>query len=252
MDTNKIKKIQNMSRDEVEEAIKEYPVAILPLGATEQHGRHLPLGVDVFLASNLAEKVSSKTGALVIPPLPFGYSWVWRNIPGTISLQQHLIEEIIKDVARSVHRYGIKMLVLINGHDANNSSMKYAVRELADELDLPIIYLFYPELDKAIEDNCDSETWHGMIHAGEFETSLMLNVNSNLVSMDKAVKEYPEKPNLYGASTIALGDMSESGVFGNALNASELKGEKLNNFFAHKMINLVNEAYNKYITQKDD
>ncbi|MCH2852929.1 creatininase family protein, partial [Listeria monocytogenes] len=81
------------------------------------------LGVDIFLADHLAELVSEKTGAVVIPPMPFGYSWVWRDIPGTISIHQHHVEAIIKDVAHSVSRYGVKMLVLINGHDSNNNSM---------------------------------------------------------------------------------------------------------------------------------
>ncbi|MCH3066928.1 creatininase family protein, partial [Listeria monocytogenes] len=76
--------------------------------------------------------------------------------------------------AHSVSRYGVKMLVLINGHDSNNTSRKYAVRELADELEMPVMYLFYPSLSEVIEKNCESGTWHGMIHACEFETSLML------------------------------------------------------------------------------
>lgn len=243
--------IKNMTRNEVKEAISNFPVAILPLGATEQHGPHLPLGVDIFLAESLAEKVSSKTGALLLPSLPFGYSWVWRDIPGTISLQQNIIEEIIKDVGRSVNRYGIKMLVLINGHDANNASMKYAVRELSDELDMPVIYLFYPDLQEAISINCESKTWHGMIHAGEFETSLMLDVKPDLVDMTKALKEYPIKPNLYGRSTISLGNLSESGIFGDAPKASKDKGQNLTNFFADKMIKLVNEAYDEYVFIKE-
>lgn len=89
-------------------------------------------------------------------------------------LQQNHVEAVIKDVAHSVKRYGIKMLVLVNGHDANNSSMKYAARELMDELEIPVVYLFYPNMQEAMKEYCESPTWHGMIHACEFETSLML------------------------------------------------------------------------------
>jgi creatinine amidohydrolase len=239
----KAKEIINMTRDEVKAAIEEFPVAILPLGATEQHGHHLPLGVDIFLAEGISRKLSEQTGALLLPSLPFGYSWVWRDIPGTVSLQQHHVEAVIKDVAHSVQRYGIKMLVLVNGHDANNASMKYATRELADELDIPVIYLFYPNLNKIIEEHCESPTWHGMVHACEFETSLMLALKPELVDMNKAVREYPEKPRLYGKSSISLGDLSNSGVYGDATLATKEKGEAMLNLFLPEMEQIILEAY---------
>jgi len=235
--------MKDMTRNDIKKAIDKFPVAILPLGATEQHGEHLPLGVDIYLAENIAKETSAQTGSLVVPTLPFGYSWVWRDIPGTISLQQHNLEAVIKDVAHSVVRYGIEMLVLISGHESNNSSMKYAVRELADEIDIPVIYLFYPDYKEVMDQYCDSPPWYGMIHAGEFETSLMLDVNDEVVDMKKAVKEYPEKPSLYGKTTMSLGDMSKSGVFGNAKKSTEKKGKKMNDIFIEKIVNLINEAY---------
>jgi creatinine amidohydrolase len=241
----KANEIINMTRDEVKAAIKEFPVAILPMGATEQHGHHLPLGVDIFLAEGISRKLSEQTGALLLPSLPFGYSWVWRDIPGTVSLQQHHVEAVIKDVAHSVERYGIKMLVLVNGHDANNASMKYATRELADELDIPVIYLFYPNFNKIMEEHCESPTWHGMIHACEFETSLMLAIKPELVDMNKAVREYPEKPRLYGKSSISLGDLSKSGVYGDATLATKEKGEAMLNLFLPEMEQIILEAYDE-------
>lgn len=242
---NNAKEILKMNRDEVVESLKKFPVAILPLGATEQHGHHLPLGTDVYLAEGISKKLSERTGALLLPTMPFGYSWVWRDIPGTVSLQQHHVENIIKDVARSVDHYDVKLLVVINGHDANNASMKYATRELMDELEMPVIYLFYPNMEKIMNENCDSNTWHGMIHACEFETSLMLALKPELVNMTKAVCEYPEKPNLYGKSTISLGKLSESGVYGNPEIATKEKGEKMLDSFLLEMQSLIIEAYSK-------
>lgn len=239
---SKVKEAINMTRDEVEAAIEEYPVAILPIGATEQHGHHLPLGVDIYLAEGISKRICKRTGALLLPALPFGYSWVWRDIPGTISLQQHHVEAIIKDVAHSVNRYGVKTLIIVNGHDANNASMKYATRELTDELDMNVVYLFYPELESMMAKHCESTTWHGMIHACELETSLMLALKPELVDMSKAVREYPEKPALYGKSSISLGELSKSGVYGDATLASKAKGEKLLESFVEKMVELVNSV----------
>ncbi|MFB6469241.1 creatininase family protein [Cytobacillus sp. Hz8] len=239
----KAKEFIHMTRDEAAQAVAEFPVAILPIGATEQHGHHLPLGVDIFLAEGIARKLAERTGAVLLPTLPFGYSWVWRDIPGTVSLQQHHVEAVIKDVAHSVVRYGVKMLVLVNGHDANNTSMKYATRELADELDMPVIYLFYPNMEEIMAEFCESETWHGMIHACEFETSLMLALKPELVNVSKATREYPERPKLYGKSSISLGDLSKSGVYGDATKATAEKGEKMLNRFLDEMEQIILEAY---------
>lgn len=240
---NKAKEIKYMNRDQVAEAVKEFPVAILPLGATEQHGHHLPLGVDIMLAEALSQQISEQTGAMVLPTMPFGYSWVWRDIPGTVSLEQQHVQTVIKDVAHSVSRYGVKLLVLVNGHDANNAAMKYATRELMDELQMPVIYLFYPNMNTAREQYCESPTWHGMIHACEFETSLMLATHPEHVNMEMAVNEYPVKPALYGKSSISLGDLSKSGVYGDATISTAEKGEALLQYFGQEMSKLVLEAY---------
>lgn len=232
-----------MTRDEVAEAIDDYPVAILPLGATEQHGHHLPLGVDVMLAEGISRRVAEETGALLLPAVSFGYSWVWRDIPGTVSIQQHHVEAIIKDVAHGVSRYGVELLVLINGHEANDASMKYAVRELQDEVSMPVVYFFYPGLAEVMAKHCESPTWHGMIHACELETSLMLALYPEHVRMDRAVAEYPERPSLYGRSTISLGDLSESGVYGDPTKATAEKGRLMLDAFVGTISENVREAY---------
>jgi creatinine amidohydrolase len=237
------REIRHMTRDEVAEAIDDYPVAILPLGATEQHGHHLPLGVDVMLAEGISRRVAEETGALLLPAVAFGYSWVWRDIPGTVSIQQHHVEALIKDVAHGVSRYGVELLVLINGHEANDASMKYAVRELQDEVSMPVVYFFYPGLAKVMAEHCESPTWHGMIHACELETSLMLALYPEHVRMDKAVAEYPERPSLYGRSTISLGDLSESGVYGDPTKATAEKGRLMLDAFVGTISENVREAY---------
>ena len=239
---NGVKEIRWMTRGEVDEAVRSFPVAILPLGATEQHGHHLPLGVDIMLAEGLARLVAGETGTLLLPAVPFGYSWVWRDIPGTVSVQQHNVETIIKDVAHSVSRYGIELLVLINGHEANSSSMKYAARELQDELAMPVIYFFYPGLTEVMAEHCDSETWHGMVHVCEFETSLMLAMYPEHVQMENAVPDYPEKPSLYGKSSVSLGDLSQSGVYGDPTKATKEKGQLMLDAFVKTISNDVGEA----------
>ncbi|MEC5273649.1 creatininase family protein [Caldifermentibacillus hisashii] len=82
-----------------------------------------------------------------------------------------------------------------------------------------------------------------MIHACEFETSLLLFLHPEYVQMDKAVKESPERPLLYGKSSISLGDLSKTGVFGDPTLANKEKGNKMINEFVQKMVKLVQLAF---------
>ena len=131
--------VKDMTWREVQERLREFPVVIVPIGSTEQHGYHLPIGTDVYLAEALAEKTAEKTGALVYPSIHFGYSWSWRDRIGTVTIRQDILREILKDVVRSVERYGVKILIFMNGHEANRSVIKYAIREIQDETDVETI-----------------------------------------------------------------------------------------------------------------
>lgn len=166
--------LQELTRPEAAARLAQMPVAILPVGSTEQHGPHLPLGTDIFLAEELAKRVSDATGAVVLPSLNFGYSWGWRDIPGTVTFSEKLMEEILIETARSVERYGVKVLVFLNGHEANTSAMKYAIRRVQDEVSVKLLGMFYPGIKEVYARQMESPTWGGMFHADEFETSLLL------------------------------------------------------------------------------
>lgn len=221
------------------EHIQKVPVALVPIGATEQHGLHLPIGTDIFLAEELAKRVSEKTKALVYPSVNFGYSWVWRDRVGTVSLEQPVLQQVLKNIVKSVERHGIKLVVLINGHEANSATLKYAIREIQDETPVKTLGVFYPGWQKAYEDYMESPTWGGMFHACEFETSLMLAAKEELVHMEQAVAEYPERPPLYGMDNTSIGDLSKSGTYGNPTAATKEKGEKMLEAFSEQIAHLI-------------
>lgn len=215
-----------MTRPEVEEAVKKIKTVILPFGATEQHGPHLPLGTDTFLARGLAQKLAERIEALVLPEIPVGYSYVWKGIPGTVSIHQETVKILVKDVAKSLHEYGIERLIILNTHGANSSALKYAARELAGEISMEIFYFTYPALDEVAK-IAESPRWHGMVHACEIETSWLLALHPELCDMEKAVAEYPEGSEVskYHYSSLPMGVLSKSGVFGDATLATKEKGE---------------------------
>ena len=231
--------IEFMTRTEVREHLAKNPVMILPTGSTEQHGFHLPLGTDTILAKALARMVAAKTDSLIIPALYYGYSWVWHKIPGTITLEQEHFKTVLKDIIKSVDEYGTKLLIIINGHDANNQSIKYAVREMKYQTDMKILYFFYPRFSEIYKKYCVSQIKNNLFHAEEFETSLMLAENDKLVDMTKAVKEYPEYTPLYSYTNEVLGDISASGVFGDATVGDKEKGIKMFEEFSNEICKAV-------------
>ena len=204
----------------------QYPCAILPLGATEQHGPHLPQNTDTLLAEAASRAVAQKTKGLLLPSVPVGYSWVWRDYPGTLSFSLDTLRAVVKDLASSLERGGCRSLLIMHGHGANPNPVKYALRELADEIDLRIMHQFYPHLDQ-LRQEVETEIWcGGNFHADEIETSMMLHLHPELVQMDRAVSEYPEPSIEYEMSSLPMGVLSQSGVFGDATAATGEKGER--------------------------
>jgi creatinine amidohydrolase len=212
---------------EVRAFLSEAPYALLPVGATEQHGPHLPLATDTLLAERFVREIAARAGGLVLPSLPFGYSWTWRTVPGTMTLSFDTYLAVMHDLAASAQRSGVRALAIVSGHDANRRPIKYAIRErIADALDLPVLNLFYPGLSSLLAEG-DSPAWqHGMLHAEEFETSLMLHHRPDLVDMAKAVRDYPDAPPTFDMTVTTMGDLMNTGVFGDATVATEAKGER--------------------------
>lgn len=222
--------LQYMTRPEAKKAINKYKKAILPFGATEQHASHLPLGTDTFLAHAMSIELAKHIKAIVLPAIPVGYSWGWRRIQGTLNISVDHVKGIVKDISTSLACNGLEELIIMNGHGGNDSALKYAVRELSDELALQIYYFTYPGLEE-ISEYLESPIWHGMGHACEWETSLMLAVRPDLCDMKKAVREYPEEDLAYEYyySSFPMGNLSKSGSFGDATLATKEKGEVILN-----------------------
>ncbi|HKL74582.1 MAG TPA: creatininase family protein [Halanaerobiales bacterium] len=235
--------VQYMTRPEIKEHIKNKGTAILPIGSTEQHGPHLPLGTDTMIAKEMALRLAKRIEAVVYPPIPIGYTWVWRDIPGNLYISIEHLKGMIKDIVRNLDRNNLKKLIIVNAHGANDSSIKYAIRELTDEIDLDIYYFTYPALDK-IKDKIDSKLWHGMLHAEEIETSMILAIDEDLCDMDKAVSEYPADDISYNYhhSNLPMGALSESGVFGDATKASSKKGEVIFKITVDHMQEVIEKA----------
>jgi creatinine amidohydrolase len=211
---------------EIQEFAGRYPFAIFPVGSTEQHGPHLPLDTDNRIAERIALETARRSVGLVLPTMPLGYAWVWRNIPGTLTLRFDTYMRMVRDVAESLERWNIKALFLLSGHGSNPQPIKHAVRELIhDQLGIKVLFDVYAGLDQMLKE-ADSKRWHTEIHAEEIETSMMLAIAPELVRMDLAEADYPPLPADYAKSELSMGHLMRSGVFGDPRTATAEKGQR--------------------------
>ena len=115
--------LQTKSWEEAAEAIKESKeVAILPVGSVEQHGFHLPVGTDSYVAITLAECAAEKTNALLVPPVWFGWSPHHMVRPGTITIRPDVLMDLTYNIMASLKAHGITKVVMINDADGSRKS----------------------------------------------------------------------------------------------------------------------------------
>jgi creatinine amidohydrolase len=216
---------------------EEQPVIFIPVGALEQHGPHLPLGVDALLATAVARTVAQRVGGLVTAPINYGYKSQARCgggqcFPGTTSLDAASLTGIICDLSRELVRHGARRLVVVNGHYENQwfliEGVELALRELRrDAADLRVMRLEY-------WDFCSEETLAPMFpggfpgfaleHAALIETSLMLHVHPELVWLDRIPDHGPAEFPCYDMYPQDGRGVPESGVLSSAKDADAAKG----------------------------
>jgi len=231
------------------------PVLFLPCGALEQHGPHLPLGVDAMLAADIACRVAAAVGGLVAPPLNYGYKSQARcgggqTFPGTASLDgEHLIG-VVRDIIREFARHGVERLVLVDGHYENQwfltEAIETAVRELAPGHPLKIVRTEYWEFcPQSVLDDIFENGFPGFAleHAALIETSMMLALRPELVAMDKLPDDGPAAFPVHDCYPQDGRGVPPSGVLASAVGASAAKGEKIVAAICSRMAEALQKEY---------
>lgn len=213
---------------------------IVPVGAIEQHGPHLPIMVDSRLVAAVAMRTASKLGergetALVTPTIWTGVSEHHMSFGGTISLDYAAFRAVLGGVIRSLARHGFRRVCLLNGHGGNTAPLVVLVSELAIELKIPLVTLTYWEIaTDAIKEILDQQ--QALLHACEAETSMMMALEPGLVEHDQIATAFgpdqdcAELGNLVGPGVFrwqAMQARSRSGVIGNAATSNAEKGRRL-------------------------
>jgi creatinine amidohydrolase len=202
---------------------RDRSVAVLPVGSFEQHGTFLPLATDSVIAMTIAEAVAAAYPVLLLPPVTIACSHEHAAWPGTVSITAPTLHAIVRDVADSLLRNGVRKLVLVNGHGGN-----YVLGNVVQEASArgERMALFPTELDwlaaraaGGVETGPDTD-----MHAGELETSLLLHAHPSLVPADFAAHD-ERADNRDRFLTLGLGAYTKSGVIGHPSLATAAKGD---------------------------
>jgi creatinine amidohydrolase/Fe(II)-dependent formamide hydrolase-like protein len=225
-----------MTWREVDALEKDPGVVILPIGAIEQHGHHMPLVTDALIAGKAVElalnALPEDVPAWVLPTMPFGKSNEHVGFPGTIMLTAHTLLSFCHDVARSVAAAGFTRLMFVNGHGGNKALLEMAARDIRAELGLMTFVVMPPSLTEADRAALPAAEQRFGIHAGTVETALILADSPELVKMEQASVHYPaftsDKVHLTAMPNVAWlsRDWSPKGHFGDATAATADMGER--------------------------
>lgn len=219
-------------------------VAVLPLGATEQHGPHLPLSVDTVLVDGVVNAalrhLAPTDPVLVLPTQTLGLSTEHTAFAGTLHVSAQTLMQLWCDIGASVARAGVKKLLMFNAHGGNVGLMDVVARELRAQYGL-IVYSsswYNLPLDVAATAQFSAEEHRFGIHAGDIETSMMLALSPAQVNMAQAQHFTSTSqdratcyPVLGNGKSAKLGwhiqDYNPQGATGNAAAATAAKGQAL-------------------------
>ena len=247
--------------DEMNAAIASQKVVILPTGSTEQHGRHLPLDVDLFLVESVCLEAGRRVPeqVLVLPPIAYGLNLHHIDFPGTIHIEPEVFIAFCLNITKSVAYHGFQKILIVNGHGSNTPLIDLVARKTVlatDSLCAAVNYLTLAL--EAFEQVRESEI---IAHADELETSLYLHLAPERVRMEQAAADddvmgqylssdstanYPVRFNDY------WGRWTRLGVHGDPASATPEKGRLIFEAAVSRLLEIINEWRTWPIAERAD
>jgi creatinine amidohydrolase len=244
-----------MTSKQFSELDSERVIAVLPVGAIEQHGPHLPVSVDTCIIEGLIERVIAllpdDLPVSVLPTLAIGKSNEHDRYPGTLTFSADTLIRMWMEVGAGVAAAGVRKLVLFNSHGGQISVMDIVARDLRVEHALLVVSSNWFSLGLPEGMFGTEELKHG-IHGGDVETSMMLALAPDQVDMSQArhfksltgdlARDYRHLSLAPGAKLAwQIQDLNPLGACGDATLASAEKGERVIDFVARRFIGLLQE-----------
>jgi creatinine amidohydrolase len=246
---------QELTTEDVAALDRARTVAVLPVAAVEQHGPHLPLGTDAMINEGVLGRAVALAPAdlplVVLPLLSIGASGEHRDFPGTLSLGARTLLDLVTEVSEGIARAGLRKLVLFNSHGGQPQVLEMAAQDLRTRHAMIVVVAnAWRMMDRdAVLPPAEREAG---LHAGGFETALMLHLRPDLVRRDK-VRDFPSQaralerdfPSLAAHGRVAFAwqaqDLNSAGAVGDARLGTAEMGRKLVEDAASRLVRLVDE-----------
>ncbi len=214
-----MKLLEEMSWPQIEAGLVQTRTVILPLGATEEHGPHLPVFTDTHQALEVAREVAVRRDVFLAPPLPYGVCRSTRGFPGTITVGHDALRAFIQELLVSFSDSGFQNILILTGHAGGQhmAALEEACQRAVEERDVRIslVSLFDLIDTKAVQTPGDG-------HAGEIETSLMMHLRGDLAK-DRPAGHFPDRPRFLIQRDVR--HLMGNGIMGDPSRASLEKGK---------------------------
>ncbi len=253
--------LARMTTVEARDAFRTARVAILPIGATEQHGPHLELRTDTAIASRLACRLAEALGrdAVLLPEVSYGLSEHHLDFSGTLTLRPSTLRALLLDIFESVRVNGIQRVMVINGHGGNIDAVRLAAREALRDLEMHVAQLMWAQLGKDVIPREAGGSWRRN-HACEIETSIAMVLDDSLVRHDKIVPAqlksprdaFTEPTNAYVDLPIWFDAWTASGSLGDPTRASVDRGARIIDAVASNALAFARQFVEGRPAQKDE
>jgi creatinine amidohydrolase len=202
--------LEHMTWPEAKEAFERTSVVVIPIGSTEQHGPHMPVGTDFLVAQELARRVGERANVIVTPTIPIGYAKYHTTFPGTLSVSEDTLTHALMEICDDLLKYGMTHLLFVNGHGGNMRSIVRCGAMLRQRC-VPMAVACWWEMTQVV-----NPEWLAIGHGDYIETSAVLAIDDTLPNMD--IARIPD--NKHMSDTIALHTPHHAEFKGGALTVN--------------------------------
>ena len=255
----------HLTWSEINEAAALKKMVVLPIGATQQHGPHLPVDADSLIVTTLALAAAEERRArvLVAPTLPYSYNLEAMDFPGTVSVAARTFMDLCVSLVKSFAYHGFDHILLLNGFGPNDNLVELVGRQINLETDALCASCTWPTLltvDRAFNATWRDSTFPGSSHADELETSLYLAIDEQSVLMSAATDHIPAyQPANLGANFVFQDHFgggavyvpgwtsahSPNGVLGEPTKATVEKGRRILAEATRNLVAVYDEFYER-------
>lgn len=230
-------------------AFSQDHIAIMPVGAVEVHGNHLPCSTDILISSNFVKKIADNLdmNVILLPPINYGQVWSLSDFPGSLNVSMPVLTQFIADIGRSLYRHGTRTFAIFGGHLGNAPAIKDASRILFQELGMKVFTFGNEGMESAFDVLTTPRSHKHYLHACEIETSMLLYLQPEHVDLKKAIVNYPTYPLEFDVTPSPWSTVTKTAVLGDPTAATVEKGKAL----IDASVKHISEILNNYWEKKN-